>query len=238
MANDLRAGPPRVDAAPARKHEAGRRFFVRWRCAAQREGRPFLPERGMPSPIASILKGVGMKIMRAIRSGGASRRDGPGRQGEASRSSRHGPRWPALTFAAFFAAALALSAVAPSLALAQEAIVVETIAPAPSLPADAAPEAAPAAEEEAAPIMDKGDVAWMMTATVLVVAMIIPGLGLFYGGLVRAKNMLSVLMQVSTVAAIGFVCYALWGYSLAFTDSELFGNLFIGSTDRLFLNGI
>jgi len=78
----------------------------------------------------------------------------------------------------------------------------------------------------------------MMTATVLVVAMIIPGLGLFYGGLVRAKNMFSVLMQVSTVAAIGFVCYALWGYSLAFTDSPLFNNQFIGSLDRLFLNGI
>ena len=86
----------------------------------------------------------------------------------------------------------------------------------------------------AAPIMDKGDVSWMMISTVLVVAMIIPGLALFYGGLVRAKNMLSVLMQVSTVAVIGMLAWALWGYSLAFTD----GNPFIGGLDRLFLAGV
>ena len=140
---------------------------------------------------------------------------------------------------AALATAFALGALAPEAAFAQDTApaVVETIAPAPAPVAIESPEA-PA--EEAAPevTMDKGDVAWMMTATVLVVAMIIPGLGLFYGGLVRAKNMLSVLMQVSTVAAIGFVCYALWGYSLAFTDSPLFNNQFIGSLDRLFLNGI
>lgn len=133
------------------------------------------------------------------------------------------------------AAAFALGALAPDLAAAQDTApaVVEAVV--------AAPEAAVevVAEPEApAPTIDKGDVAWMMTATVLVVAMIIPGLGLFYGGLVRAKNMLSVLMQVSTVAAIGFVCYALWGYSLAFTDTEFLGNQFIGGLDRLFLNGI
>ena len=87
---------------------------------------------------------------------------------------------------------------------------------------------------DAAPIMDKGDVSWMMISTVLVVAMIIPGLALFYGGLVRAKNMLSVLMQVSTVAVIGMLAWALWGYSLAFTD----GNPFIGGLDRLFLAGV
>jgi Amt family ammonium transporter len=64
--------------------------------------------------------------------------------------------------------------------------------------------------------------------------MIIPGLALFYGGLVRAKNMLSVLMQVSTVAVIGMLAWALWGYSLSFTD----GNAFVGGLDRLFLAGV
>ncbi len=80
---------------------------------------------------------------------------------------------------------------------------------------------------------DKGDVAWMMISTVLVVAMIIPGLGLFYGGLVRAKNMLSMLMQVSTVAVIGMIAWALWGYSLTFTEGAFDG--FIGGLDRVFL---
>jgi Amt family ammonium transporter len=93
-----------------------------------------------------------------------------------------------------------------------------------------------AQEEAAAATMDKGDVAWMMTSTVLVVAMIIPGLGLFYGGLVRAKNMLSVLMQVSTVAVVGMIAWALWGYSLSFTDGPY--NAVIGGLDRLFLAGV
>ncbi|HEX8900793.1 ammonium transporter [Vitreimonas sp.] len=143
--------------------------------------------------------------------------------------------WRSLQIGAVsLAAAFALTAIAPELAYAQEA-------PA-AVEAVAAPEAAVVAEvvEEAAvePTMDKGDVAWMMVSTILVVFMIIPGLGLFYGGLSRAKNMLSVLMQVSTVAVIGMLCWALWGYSLSFTDTELFGNQFIGSLDRLFLAGI
>lgn len=147
--------------------------------------------------------------------------------------------WRSLQIGAVsLAAAFALTAIAPDMAFAQEA-------PA-AVEAVAAPQAAPEAvaveqiaEEAAAePTMDKGDVSWMMISTVLVVFMIIPGLGLFYGGLSRSKNMLSVLMQVSTVALIGMVCWALWGYSLAFTDTELFGNQFIGSLDRLFLNGV
>ena len=64
--------------------------------------------------------------------------------------------------------------------------------------------------------MDKGDVAWMMTATLLVLFMIIPGLALFYGGLVRSKNMLSVLMQCTTIAAMVMVIWVVWGYSFAF----------------------
>lgn len=87
---------------------------------------------------------------------------------------------------------------------------------------------------EVAPAVDKGDVAWMIVATVLVIAMTIPGLALFYGGMVRAKNMLSVLMQVFVIFALIVILWAIYGYSLAFTA----GNDFIGGFDRLFLKGI
>ena len=87
----------------------------------------------------------------------------------------------------------------PVAAAVETAPVATDTAAAPTVAAEAAPaEAAPAAEP--APVMDKGDVAWMMTATMFVILMTIPGLALFYGGLVRAKNMLSVLMQVFTVS--------------------------------------
>ncbi|MGE0597631.1 MAG: ammonium transporter [Hyphomonadaceae bacterium] len=137
--------------------------------------------------------------------------------------------------AALVAAALLIIA-APDLASAQtpEAAVIEESAPATpaAAPATPAEEAAPAAAT-----MDKGDVAWMMISTILVLAMIIPGLALFYGGLVRAKNMLSVLMQVSTCAIIGLLVWSFWGYSLTFTDGTI-APAFIGGFDRLFLAGI
>ena len=82
--------------------------------------------------------------------------------------------------------------------------------------------------------VDKGDVAWMMTATVLVVMMAVPGLALFYGGLVRSKNMLSVLMQVMVVFSLITVLWAVYGYSLAFVG----GNAFIGTLDKVFLAGV
>jgi ammonium transporter, Amt family len=85
-----------------------------------------------------------------------------------------------------------------------------------------------------APIVDKGDAAWMMTSTVLVVLMVLPGLALFYGGLVRAKNMLSVLMQVMVVFSLICVLWAIYGYSLAFGGE----GLIIAGFDRLFLAGI
>jgi Amt family ammonium transporter len=92
----------------------------------------------------------------------------------------------------------------------------ETAAPAPA-PAAAEPAAAePAAAAAAAVTVDKGDVAWMMTATLLVILMVLPGLALFYGGLVRSKNMLSVLMQVMMVFSLITVLWAIYGYSLAF----------------------
>ena len=75
-----------------------------------------------------------------------------------------------------------------------------------------------------APMPDKGDTAWMLTATVLVILMTIPGLALFYGGMVRAKNVLSVLMQVFLTFSLLAVLWAVYGYSLAFTP----GNAFIG----------
>jgi ammonium transporter, Amt family len=110
-------------------------------------------------------------------------------------------------------------------------------------PADATPAvaavAAPAAEAAApaaapAPVPNKGDTAWMMVATVLVILMTIPGLALFYGGLVRAKNMLSVLMQVFVIFALISVLWAVYGYSVAFTG----GSAFFGGFDKLFLMGI
>ena len=70
----------------------------------------------------------------------------------------------------------------------------------------------------AAPTPDKGDTAWMLVSTILVLLMIVPGLALFYGGLVRAKNMLSVLTQTLVITCIVMVVWALWGYSMAFTD--------------------
>jgi Amt family ammonium transporter len=102
-------------------------------------------------------------------------------------------------------------------------------------PAAAAPAAAPAAAEAApAPVPNKGDTAWMTVATVLVILMTIPGLALFYGGLVRSKNMLSVLMQVFVVTAMIYVLWVLYGYSLAFTSSSPF----MGGFDKLFLKGV
>ncbi|MEW6165711.1 MAG: ammonium transporter [Pseudomonadota bacterium] len=103
-------------------------------------------------------------------------------------------------------------------------------APAAEAPAAASAEAAPAP----APTADKGDTAWMMISTVLVILMTIPGLALFYGGLVRAKNMLSVLMQVFVIFSLISVLWVVYGYSLAFTG----GSAFVGGLDKLFLAGV
>ena len=86
----------------------------------------------------------------------------------------------------------------------------------PALAQDAAAPAMEAATETAAAVVDKGDVAWMMTATLLVLFMILPGLALFYGGLVRTKNMLSVPTQCTVITALVMVIWVLWGYSFAF----------------------
>jgi Amt family ammonium transporter len=111
-------------------------------------------------------------------------------------------------------------------------------APAADAKAEAAPAAAAAAPAEAAPaaapVPNKGDTAWMTVATLLVIMMTIPGLALFYGGLVRAKNMLSVLMQVFVIFSMIVVLWAIYGYSLAFGGA----GTFYGNFSKIFLAGI
>jgi Amt family ammonium transporter len=84
------------------------------------------------------------------------------------------------------------------------------------------------------PVPDKGDTAWLLTSTVLVILMTIPGLALFYGGMVRSKNVLSVLMQILVTFCLMALLWAIYGYSIAFTT----GNAFFGGFDRLFLSGL
>jgi len=156
---------------------------------------------------------------------------------------REGVRFVRLSLAAAIAA-MALTSLAPQPAFAQDAPA-PAAAEAPA--AEAAPAEAPATEaaavEEAAPAIaapeqtvDKGDVTWMMVSAVFVLLMIIPGLALFYSGLVRSKNALSVLMQVGVVTVIGMIMWALVGYSLAFTTGPGALDTFIGGTARLFLS--
>jgi len=128
---------------------------------------------------------------------------------------------------------------AGSLALAEDAPAPAASAAAVSAPAAAAPAAAaseaPAADAAAAaPVPNKGDTAWMMTSTLLVIMMAVPGLALFYGGLVRSKNMLSVLMQVMVTFSLIVVLWFIYGYSIAFTE----GGPFFGGFDRVMMKGI
>jgi Amt family ammonium transporter len=126
------------------------------------------------------------------------------------------------------AVASAAEAKAPEAAPAAPAAAVAATAPAAAASDAAAPAAAPV------PVPNKGDTAWMMVSTLLVILMTVPGLALFYGGLVRSKNMLSVLMQVMVTFSMIVVLWFIYGYSLAFTE----GNAFIGGLDRLFMKGI
>ena len=132
--------------------------------------------------------------------------------------------------------ALGLSQVVSAEDAAAPAAAPAVVAPADAAPAVAAPAAATAdaAAPAAAPVPNKGDTAWMMVATLLVIMMSIPGLALFYGGLVRSKNMLSILMQVMMIFSVIIVLWCLYGYSIAFTE----GGQFFGGFDRLFLKGM
>ncbi len=109
------------------------------------------------------------------------------------------------------------------------------VAPAAAEAVTAAAEAVTQVAAAAAPIVpNKGDISWMLTSTLLVLFMVLPGLALFYGGMVRSKNVLSVSMQIFVTFCLISLLWAIYGYSFAFTS----GNAFIGGTDRLFLKGM
>jgi Amt family ammonium transporter len=131
----------------------------------------------------------------------------------------------------FTATSFADNATAPAATASAAATTLAPATPASAPAAAAAP--APAAASAPTETVNKGDVAWMLTSTALVIMMSIPALALFYGGLVRSKNMLSVLMQVFVTFSLIVVLWALYGYSLAFTE----GNAFFGGTSRFFLRG-
>jgi Amt family ammonium transporter len=140
-----------------------------------------------------------------------------------------------ITMLALGIALLGLGGVAVAQDAAASAAASAPAAPAAaSAAAPAASEAAPAASAASAAVPNKGDVSWMLVSTALVIMMSVPGLALFYGGLVRSKNMLSVLMQVFVTFSMITVLWVIYGYSLAFTE----GNAFIGGFDRLFLKGV
>jgi ammonium transporter, Amt family len=110
----------------------------------------------------------------------------------------------------------------------------------PIMLAETSPDATPAAPDEAsepAPVLSEGNTAWMIVATVLVIMMSIPGIALFYGGLVRSKNMLSVLMQVFVTFSLISIIWVVYGYSLAFSDGGAY-NDYIGGLSKIFLKGI
>ena len=106
----------------------------------------------------------------------------------------------------------------------------------PSLAQTPAPQATPAAAP-AAPVANKGDTAWMLVSSLLVLMMSVPGLALFYGGLVRTKNMLSILTQVLTVVCLAGVIWLVYGYSLAFTSGGSL-NAYVGGLSKAFLMGV
>jgi ammonium transporter, Amt family len=152
---------------------------------------------------------------------------------------RHLRGWKTRLQAVVFAAMCAVAVLsAPQYALAQDtATPIAETAEAAVDPAAPAAEPAPAvdAAEEEAVAFDSGNVAWMLTSTLLVLLMVVPGLALFYGGMVRAKNVLSVLVQVLVVFSVVILVWMLYGYSAAFTE----GNAFFGSfTEKAFLRGI
>jgi Amt family ammonium transporter len=127
---------------------------------------------------------------------------------------------------------LALLALLTSLAFAGAALAQDKPAAMPDKPAAEA--TAPAAAAALAAKVDKGDTTWMMVATSLVILMTIPGLALFYGGMVRAKNTLSVLMQVFVTFCLIAVVWVVYGYSITFTG----GGAFFGGFSKLFLSGV
>lgn len=123
------------------------------------------------------------------------------------------------------------------LLLSSSLVMAQENAAAPAAEAVAVVAAEAPAATEAAPVPDKGDTTWMMVSTLLVILMILPGVALFYGGLVRAKNMLSVLTQVMAIFCLISILWAVYGYSLAFGDGGSM-NWVIGDLSKMFLAGI
>jgi Amt family ammonium transporter len=113
------------------------------------------------------------------------------------------------------------------------ALALAALVAAPAWAQDAALQAPAAAASP--PVVNKGDTAWMMMSTVLVLMMILPGLALFYGGLTRAKNMLSTMTQVGAVACFAMLVWVMWGYTMTFGDG---GNAVISGFGKLFLRGV
>ncbi len=135
-----------------------------------------------------------------------------------------------------FLSALLLLALAP-MAMADE------VAPALDAASPAVEMVADAAVEEAAPTLDSGDTAWMLTSTALVLFMTIPGLALFYAGMVRSKNVLSVLMQCFAITSLITIVWMVLGYSLAFDTTGMQAGVtnfssFVGGLDKAFLSGL
>ena len=146
--------------------------------------------------------------------------------------TRFSSGWKTLVLVAFFSCVALSSA---SNAMAQDTAPTDTAAAAVPTAIAEAPATEPAPEAAApVPTADKGDTAWMLVCSALVIFMTLPGLALFYGGLVRSKNVLSILMQCMVVFSLVAVLWALYGYSLAFTE----GSQFIGGWDRLWSQGI
>lgn len=129
-----------------------------------------------------------------------------------------------------FVSSLSLS----SLVMAQDTVDAAVAVASEAVVAAAAPAAEAVAAAAPALALDSGDTAWMLTSTMLVILMIIPGLALFYGGLGRTKNMLSVLMQVFVIFSVITILWAIYGYSLTFSGA----GSFYGNLDKLFLRGI
>ena len=154
--------------------------------------------------------------------------------------------WKTRLHALCLCALVSMMAVTAAAAQAQEAaapvtsevpLASTTAAEAVAEPVAAAVDAAEAVAEKPAaadPVVEKGDVAWMLTSTLLVLLMVVPGLALFYGGMVRSKNVLSVLVQVAVVFSLMVVLWIVYGYSLAFSGE----GQWIGNLDKLFLTGV
>lgn len=126
---------------------------------------------------------------------------------------------------------------AATAAFAQDATAAATAA-ATEAAATATEAATTAAFTPTAEMVNKGDVAWMLVASALVLMMSVPALALFYGGLVRAKNMLSVLMQVLTIVCVAALVWFAWGYSMAFTSTGTPFPKIVGGLDKAFLAGV